>query len=98
MAASITRETTTLYVCPDGRLYRHLWRSLANKIEPESDQASISDLSNYRKCRAQKNMVKNMLNDSTGMEAANPNSGENMQDLISSTNELQEINRAEGET
>lgn len=43
-------------------------------------------------------MVKNMLNDSTGMQAANPNSGENMQDLISSTNELQEINRAEGET
>lgn len=40
-------------------------------------------------------MVKNMLNYTTWRQAASPDCGENMQDLISSTNELQGKNTAE---
>lgn len=40
-------------------------------------------------------MVKNMLNDTAWRQAASPDCGENMQDLISSTNESQGKSRAE---
>lgn len=38
--AGITRKKTILYACPNRRIYHHLLRSLANKLEAEPSQAS----------------------------------------------------------